>query len=137
MVSAEGRKRRPQKGKGPRPRGGPQKRRRQKAAESRGPSVKRVKFDRKTKPKPKPGQKKRSPSLSFDPGLMLRHDGRLLSREAQALMVAFLRDVCRRVEREAERLRKESRRPTVGPAHVRAALQRVMPKGWKRAAGGR
>nr|ACA64753.1 unknown [Meleagris gallopavo] len=136
MVSAGGRKKRPQKGKRPQPKRGPQKRRRQKTA-SRRPPAKRVKFNGKTKPKPKRQQKKRSSSPFFDPSKMLRQDGRLLSREAKGLMMAFLRDVCRRVEREAERLRKESQRPMVGPAHVRAALHHIMPKDWKRADGGR
>ena len=136
MVSAGERKKRPQKGKRPQPRGAAQKRTRQKTP-SRRPPAKKVKFHGKTKPRPKQRQKKRSSSPTFDPSKMLRQDGRLLSREAKALMVAFLKDVCRRVESEAERLRKESQRPMVGPTHVRAALHHVMPKNWKRAAGGR
>ncbi|XP_021269196.1 histone H2B.1-like [Numida meleagris] len=137
MVSAGGKKRRPQEGRRSRARGGPQKRTRQKT-QSRRPPSKKVAFNGKTKQKPKDRQRRRGSSkAAFDPTKALKQDGRLLSREAKVLMAAFLRDVCRKVESEAERLRKESQRPVVGPAHVRAALHRVMPKNWKHAAGGR
>ncbi|XP_067169730.1 histone H2B.1, sperm-like [Apteryx mantelli] len=58
----------------------------------------------------------------------IKRDSKLLSSKAKGLMIRFVDDVSERVSREAERLRKESRRPAVSPEHMQAALRHVMPK---------
>lgn len=63
----------------------------------------------------------------------MKRDGKLLSPEAKGLMVRFLQDVYKQVSKEADRLRRESRHPIAGPAHVQAALRRVMPKRFRHA----
>lgn len=64
-----------------------------------------------------------------------KRSGRFLSREAKGLMIAFMEDIYKQVSREAERLRRESRKAVVSPMHVQAALQTLVPTGrWKQAA---
>ncbi|XP_062454511.1 histone H2B type 3-B-like [Rhea pennata] len=58
----------------------------------------------------------------------IRRDSKFLSSKAKGLMIHFVDDLYKRVSREAERLRKESRRPTISPEHMQAALRHVMPK---------
>ncbi|XP_068779938.1 histone H2B type 1-A-like [Struthio camelus] len=58
----------------------------------------------------------------------IKRDSKFLSSKAKRLMVRFVDDIYKRVSREAERLRKESRRPTISPEHMQAALRHVMPK---------
>ncbi|OPJ79456.1 histone H2B-like [Patagioenas fasciata monilis] len=55
---------------------------------------------------------------------------RLLSNQGQGVMADFVRNIRNQVSKEAERLRRRSRHRVVGPAHVRAALRRVVPE-WR------
>lgn len=58
----------------------------------------------------------------------IKGDGRFLSHQAKGLMISFVEDIYKQVSSEAERLRRKSHDPLVSPAHVQAALQRVVSK---------
>ncbi|XP_030400071.1 histone H2B.2-like [Gopherus evgoodei] len=76
-----------------------------------------------------PQGKKRSPA-PYDAKMLrqLQRDNKLLSPKAKGLMFSFVNDIYKKVSSEAERLRKQSRRPTIGPSQMQAALQQVMPR---------
>ncbi|KYO17317.1 uncharacterized protein LOC102563988 [Alligator mississippiensis] len=74
---------------------------------------------------------KKSSSKEYDSNKVLKQlkrDNKLLSNKAKGLMISFVNDIYKRVSMEAERLRKQTRRPTIGPTQMQAALWEVMPK---------
>ncbi|XP_067408118.1 uncharacterized protein [Emydura macquarii macquarii] len=73
--------------------------------------------------------KKHSPT-PYDSKLLrlLQRDNRCLSNKAKGLMISFMSDIYKKVSTEAEHLRKQSRRPTIGPSQMQAVLQQVMPR---------
>ncbi|KAK2510772.1 hypothetical protein Q9966_016824 [Columba livia] len=52
----------------------------------------------------------------------------LLSDQAQGIMANIVRSIRKQVSSEADRLRRRSRHRVAGPAHVQAALRRMVPK---------
>ncbi|XP_067389716.1 histone H2B-like [Emydura macquarii macquarii] len=73
--------------------------------------------------------KKHSPTPSDSKMLrQLQRDNRCLSNKAKGLMISFMSDIYKKVSTEAEHLRKQSRRPTIGPSQMQAVLQQVMPR---------
>lgn len=90
---------------------------------------------RQSKVKRRPVEKKRKRTLkqsfrSVNAKILkkITRDGRFLSQEAKGLIIHFMEDIYKQVSIEAERLRRKSHHSLVSPMHVRAALQRVVPK---------
>ncbi|KAK4805741.1 hypothetical protein QYF61_021840 [Mycteria americana] len=126
MVSARGRKRRTQKEKRS------QQGSRRKSRGRRSPAKQR-KHRGQAKSQPVDKQRKRAFKRSFHSinakALnQIKRDRRFLSHQAKGLMISFVEDIYKQVSSEAERLRRESRDPLISPAHVQAALQRLVPK---------
>ncbi|KAG6929582.1 histone 2, H2, like [Chelydra serpentina] len=73
---------------------------------------------------------KKPSSAPYDTKMLrrLQRDTRRLSNKAKGLMISFINNIYKKVSSQAEQLRKQSRRPTIGPLQMQAALQQVMPR---------
>lgn len=131
MASARGRKR-TQQGRRSRKERRIQHGRRQKSNGRRSPAKQRKRRGQ-VKRQPVEKQRKKASKRSFHSISAktlnkIKRDSRFLSHQAKGLMISFVEDIYKQVSSEAERLRRESRDPLISPAHVHAALQRVVPK---------
>ncbi|XP_063174729.1 uncharacterized protein LOC134507790 [Chroicocephalus ridibundus] len=135
MASARGR-RRSQQGRRSQKERRSQHRRKQKSRGRRSPAKQR-KHRGQAKRQPAEKQRKRTPkrsvrSINTKTLNKIKQDSRFLSQQAKGLIMNFMEDIYKLVSSEAERLRKESQDPLISPAHIKAALQRVVPKRrWK------
>ncbi|GAB0201525.1 histone H2B.3 [Grus japonensis] len=132
MVSARGRKRRTQQGRRSQKERKSQHGRRQKSRGRRSPAKQRkhrgqAKHQRVEKQR-KRALKRSFRSINAEMLNQIKRDSRFLSHQAEGLMIKFVENIYQQVLSEAERLRRKSRDPLISPAHVQAALQRVMPK---------
>ncbi|CAI5778045.1 H2B.2H2B.2-like [Podarcis lilfordi] len=97
------------------------------------PVKKTCHFRRGAQAKPKPvkkiGKRKpNSPALNDSKTLQqLRKDNMYMTTKAKGIMISFVKNLYKWVSIEAERLRREKNRPSIGFIEMRTALRSVMP----------